>query len=385
MAIAAEEGYNDWNAKLPIKALDVDQSYIDSHKDELFNGKNVVDDPNLREAVNYMYKRKGDLKKLDVTAEMMKHIIELSPEKCVAHNPGEKDFQVKSLKGIEYATNLEWASLVNQPIEDLSPLKDLTKIRLLDIRNNDKVKDFEFLKKLNNLEQVDMHGVYHVDLSNFVGKSKLRILNLQSCKISDLSPLKDLKELRYLNLSYNRIDNIQALKDLTNLRFLDISNQNRFDYIAGIERPMIDSLKPLEGLAELSELAFSSHNVSDLTPLTKLTKLKKVTLTNNKIKDSEFKKLNSDIEILGKQPQEVKKTTEPESKPEDSMLKIISLNDKPESTQQIFEKSYEHKDAPKLEELKNALPKTITAKIQSNSKKGNPPHLWWVFIIKNNK
>lgn len=51
------------------------------------------------------------------------------------------------------------------------------------------------------------------------------------------------------------------------------------------------------------------------------------------------------------------------------MLKIISLNDKPESTQQIFEKSYEHKDAPKLEELKNALPKTITAKIQSNSKK----------------
>ncbi|MDU3193455.1 MAG: hypothetical protein E6677_08095, partial [Finegoldia magna] len=114
---------------------------------------------------------------------------------------------------------------------------------------------------------------------------------------------------------------------------------------------------------------------SDLTPLTKLTKLKQVTLTNNKIKKSEFGKLNSNIAVFGKDSQEVEETTDPEPKPEEqqetSTLKILNVNDKTEKTQQIYEKSYEYKDAPKLEQIKENLPKTVKAKLQSTQKTSN--------------
>ena len=350
-----EESYNDWSAVMPAHSLDIDNEYIKNNEEKLFNGENVVEDANLRKTINALYHRKGDDTQ-GVTAEMMKHLIYLSPEECTCHNTSEIKVQIKSIKGLEYATNLEWISLVNQPIKDLSPLKDLTKIRYLDIRNNYEVKNFDFLKNLKNLEQADVHGTSLGSLANFADKTKLRSLHANSTNVSDLSPLKSLKELRYLSVAYNNIDNIEALKDLTNLRFLDISNQFRYNYVTDKETPKINSLKPIENMAELKELSFSSHNISDLTPLTKLKKLEKITLTNNKIPQSEFKKLNPNIVVFGSDKQEIEEQQVPQKEQDDEKYTIIQQPWGNTRVRLLVTKEYKLKDAPKYEDVVTELP-----------------------------
>ncbi len=78
---------------------------------------------------------------------------------------------------------------------------------------------------------------------------KLRVLDLSSHKISDLSPLAQLTNLTELYLSYNRIKDLSPLARLTNLNFLFLE----------------------------------SNQISDLSPLSRLTKLNWLFLGGNPI------------------------------------------------------------------------------------------------------
>ncbi|MDU1833151.1 MAG: albumin-binding GA domain-containing protein, partial [Finegoldia magna] len=84
---------------------------------------------------------------------------------------------MKSLKGIEYATNLEKLKVNENEISDLTPLKDLKNLKYLELQRN---------------------------------------------RIVDLSPLSNLKKLEFLKLYNNIIENVEPLKDLTNLTGLDL-------------------------------------------------------------------------------------------------------------------------------------------------------------------
>lgn len=88
-----------------------------------------------------------------------------------------------SLKGLEYAVNLERLSIGKGSISDLSPLTELTSLVSLDLSGN-RVQNLSPLSKLANL----------------------RILNLSQNEISSLTPLKTLNLLHTILLPYNRLD-----------------------------------------------------------------------------------------------------------------------------------------------------------------------------------
>ena len=282
VALAQSGGGNAWQMEIP-NILDINEEYIKQHSDTLFSGDNVIADPVLREAINASYKRTADQ---PVTKEMLKHVITLSPEKCLPHNFGEDAHKCKSIKGMEYAENLQYVSLPYQPIEDLSPLANLTKIRYINITGNGKTKDFSFLDKLVNIEELHMRMAKIQNIGALKNFTKLYYLDADSCDISDFSPLSNLVNLKYLNLDKNNFkeDSAEAFSKLVNLEVLNINNKS-INYALSIYPKKIKSIEPLKNLTKLKEFHATGHDISDISILKNMKELTTVFLTGNKVQD----------------------------------------------------------------------------------------------------
>lgn len=299
--VFAQGGSNAWQMEIP-NILDINEDYIKKNSDTLFSGENVIEDPVLKEAINASYKREATL---PVTKEMLKHVITLSPEKCLPHNPGEDFHKCKSIKGMEYAENLQYVSLPYQPIEDLSPLANLTKIRYINITGNEKIKDFSFLDKLVNIEELHIRMVKIKNIDALKNFTKLYYLDADSSEISDFSPLSNLVNLKYLNLDKNNFkeDSAEAFSKLVNLEVLNINNKTA-DYSRGFTPKKIASIDPLKNLMKLKEFHATGHEISDISILKNMKDLKTVYLNNNGIKD--FSPVEHVKDVNGKNDQVIK-------------------------------------------------------------------------------
>ncbi len=158
---------------------------------------------------------------------------------------------IRNIGGLEFAVNLTVLRLGLNQISDITPLRNLKKLTVLDLHRNRNISNVSPLKDLTNLTWLSLRG------------------NI----ILDMSPLKDLTNLTYLHVAYNRITDVSPFKSLTNLTFLDI------------EVNMVSDLMPLSGLTNLTYLDFDSTRVSDLSPLISMTKLNELDASDNLITD----------------------------------------------------------------------------------------------------
>ena len=145
----------------------------------------VIPDANLRTYI------KKELKKnpgTTITQAEMNTLVDL----MYGHRLG-----IKSLSGLETATNLQQLSLDSNKISDLTPLANLAQLQVLSLDSN-KISD---LTPLANLAQ-------------------LQVLSLDSNKISDLTPLANLDKLIHLDLSHNEISDLTPLANLDKLKRL---------------------------------------------------------------------------------------------------------------------------------------------------------------------
>ena len=284
-----------------------------------------IPDPGLRAVLeSALGKEAGDhITQVDIT----------NLESLDAFNSG-----IRSLTGLEFATNLIELRLGNNKISDVSPLKDLTNLTLLSIKGN-RISDVTPLKNLTNLTYLHIGYNRILDVTPLKNLTKLTFLELDENNISDVTPLKNLtnltelylddneitdvsplENLTYLtklNLNDNKISDISTLKYFTNLVFLDIHGNQISDMspIKNMKKlkdlrfhenqisdmsPLIDLKKlnalksddnaisdvsPLEDLANLTELDLSGNAISDVSPLKNLTKLRKLELDGNQISD----------------------------------------------------------------------------------------------------
>ena len=106
------------------------------------------------------------------------------------------EFHIQDLTGLEFAINLEELHLAHNQISDVSPLKDLTKLIVLDLHNNFLISDVTALSALTNLTHLSLWGN----------------------QVSDPYPLSTLINLTYLSFENNRVSNVSSLKVLTNLK-----------------------------------------------------------------------------------------------------------------------------------------------------------------------
>ena len=205
---------------------------------------------------------------------------------------------IKSLKGLELATNLKRLELHNSPIDDLTPLANLKKLREITIwdsklddltplagliqleflaiqnfRARNQISDLTPLSGLIQLEYLYTSDNEISDLTPLTGLTNLVDLGLSHNQISDITPLAGLTQLIHLAISANQISDITPLTGLTNLQFLELQLN-----------PVVD-ITPLARLTELKGAILGGNEISDLTPLTGLTNLLALDLDNNQIND----------------------------------------------------------------------------------------------------
>ena len=183
---------------------------------------------------------------------------------------------IKSLKGLELATNLERLELHNSPIDDLTPLANLKKLREITIWDS-KLNDLTPLAGLIQLEFLAIQNFRArnqiSDLTPLSGLIQLYYLYTSDNEISDLTPLTGLTNLVYLGLNVNQISDITPLAGLTQLRSIAI----------GVNQ--ISDITPLAGLTQLRSIAINGNQISDITPLARLTELEFLHFANNESSD----------------------------------------------------------------------------------------------------
>jgi len=128
-------------------------------------------------------------------------------------------------------------------IKDLSPLKNLHKLKVLTISSHF-IKDLSPLKNLTNLEVLDLSDNNIEDLSPLAELKKIEELDLSKNKIKNIAPLMNLKNIKKLNLSYNAVEHFETLKEFKNLEHLDLTKNfiTSFDFIKHLKSPYLAEL-----------------------------------------------------------------------------------------------------------------------------------------------
>jgi len=178
---------------------------------------------------------------------------------------------IKTLDGLEFATNLQSLLLYDNQVGDISPLSDLTRLVHLDLDDN-QISSITPLSSLLNLRVLDLddNRISHIDALS--GLTNLDSLYLEDNQLDSVSALSDLN-LTYLSLEDNQIRNISPLSSLTNLTHLYAENNG------------ISDISSLAGLNELRYLDLHENNISDLTSLSGLGRLEYLDLSINRISD----------------------------------------------------------------------------------------------------
>ncbi|RKU19976.1 hypothetical protein C6503_06835 [Candidatus Poribacteria bacterium] len=191
---------------------------------------------------------------------------------------------IHDITGLGFATNLRELYLNKNPITDLQPLVNLTKLETLHIRDlaptattanldirplgnlmslkkltlqRNGISDITPLSRLTQLQTLGIEGNPITDLSPLF-KLKLTELDLSNSPLTDLRQLASLTSLEYLCLEKSQISDISPLAELKRLRTLDI----RYN--------AIENINPLAELAALRRLWIQGNPITDLSPLSGL-------------------------------------------------------------------------------------------------------------------
>ena len=172
----------------------------------------VVDipDPNLRAAIIDALKLPRGA---HVTEEHMRQLTELDLLKPYRG--------VHNLSGLEFAINLKFLRINDNPISDLRPIAGLTNLKTLMMEKVPEA-DINVLGGLVNLEHFDIGHCNFKEINVVANFKQLKILAISENRIVDISPVVNLKQLKFLWAVGNEIEDITPLSELYNLRALDI-------------------------------------------------------------------------------------------------------------------------------------------------------------------
>ena len=182
--------------------------------------------------------------------------------------------KIKSVKGIQNCSQIEYLSLSLQSINNIESLSELTNLKWLALDQNWMIKDVSPLSKLYSLTHLNLDGNQISNISPLTKLTQLKYLNLMyNVGISDISPVQNMINLEELWFSNSPIQNIDYIKNLTKLKNLWLANCN------------IADINAVSDLTELRSLFININNISDISPLEKLTKLERLYSADNRIYD----------------------------------------------------------------------------------------------------
>ena len=287
---------NSYNAVKPTPNQDVEN--IHNSTAAPYDPVITFTDPYFENVVrDLLGKSIGDIKVSDVTGI----------KKLTARVKG-----IRKINDIVYFTALEELDLYGNKISDVSPIAQLTNLKVLNIGKNYNTLyssnsagangiNLNVLSSLPLLEELYAEDNQISDLSFVEGLSQLRILNLSNNKLSDVSQLSYLKNLEKLILLNNRITDLLAVSECLKLTYIDVSN-NYYEVID--ENTMfytgygIKDLTFAEKLINLTYINISMNMVNSLESISGLKNLRTIYADDNFITDISYFKDNSNIQLM---------------------------------------------------------------------------------------
>lgn len=181
-------------------------------------------------------------------------------------------------------------------VEDLSDLRYFTGLKSLTIQNVSGM-DFTVLSQIPSLENLDLSGctISSHSLEAIGSLTELKSLKLNTCALTDLTPLASLTKLQELDLSNNSITEIGVLSLLLELEQVSLSN-NPITSIAGlatcsnlrsvdISSCSVVSLSSLSGKRQLETFLAANNQINDLSDLADCRSLSVIDVQSNFIFD----------------------------------------------------------------------------------------------------
>jgi hypothetical protein len=220
---------------------------------------------------------------------------------------GATDY-VTSLKGLEYAVNLEDILIQNSKLSDLTPLAHLKNLKSMRIIS-DQVEDLTPLAGITSLQSVNLDGNYIPDLSPLKNLPNLNELSLNNNNISDLTPLHSMKNLERLDVSDNFIETLEGTWNVPKLyRFsLNANLVKDLNFVTAIPSLLViefaynqvTDISPLQSL-ELIAIQFDHTDVSDITILQNMASLDVIRLYKNPLSAQSLAFLDKFKKLPGK-------------------------------------------------------------------------------------
>jgi Leucine-rich repeat (LRR) protein len=183
------------------------------------------------------------------------------------------------LRGLEKLVNLEvFYFEVDGNVYDFTPLSNLSKLQKIGIifnkyseTTNMNCLDGSF-SKLTSIEELEINRTDLKDISPIEQLTNLRILDLSENKIEFLPEnMGNLQKLEELYLYGNKIDDILPLETLTNLSKLALNYNN------------VKDILPIKKMSKLARFNASNNNIADISVIENLHSLISFSAHINKI------------------------------------------------------------------------------------------------------
>lgn len=233
------------------------------------------------------------------------------------------DYNLRDFSMITEFQNVTELSVAINPVRDLSFLKRMPNLEVVDLSGCQfitEAPELEFLPNLKEaifelgglrkapsfhnqarLDSLDLSFNPLTDLTGLEGQS-VREINLTGSELKNIDSLAYLRDVEIIILDMNELTSIMPLKDLTTLRELSVDENVGISLdLGGSQMPSLELLSSYESeistvsaLSAFPNLRFlnlSRNKIVDVSGLEKLNSLKKLYLNDNAIKDvTSFKK-----------------------------------------------------------------------------------------------
>ena len=192
---------------------------------------------------------------------------------------------LKELKFLRKLPNIEILDMRGQGIVDIGPLAYVPSLKRLYLSLNP-INDYSAIGGLSSLEVLEMrwHNLQNLDVLNEC--ENLKDVCVPGKRLKDISALASKKKLTTLDVSHSKVSDISALDGL-NLRKVNI------------EFTEVSCIDPLKSSNALEALDANSTKISNLTPLATKTKLLRLFVANTEVSDLTPLKNSKEIQHIG--------------------------------------------------------------------------------------